>query len=44
MTEPKWNPNGGGLAFPEHYRKYTVEGLKNGVPKQKSLNMILAVQ
>ena len=44
LTESNWNPNDGGLSFLEHYRKCILEWLKKGVPKQKSLNMILAVQ
>ena len=28
----------------EHYRKCILEGLKKGVPKQKGLNMIQALQ
>ena len=34
----------GGLAFLEHFRKCILEGLKKGVPKQKGLNMIQALQ
>ena len=42
LTEHDWNPNGGGLAFLQHYRECIVEGLKTGVPKQKNLNMVQA--
>ena len=44
LTEPDWDPNCGGLAFLEHYRKSILEGLKKGVPTQKSLNMICTLQ
>ena len=44
LMEPSWNPNGGGLDFLQHYRKCILEGLKNGFPKEKSLDMIQALQ
>ena len=44
FTGPDWNPNGGGLAFLEHYRKCILRGLKKGVPKQQILNVIQALQ
>ena len=37
LTELEWNPKSGDLAFPEHYRKYILGGLKKGVLKQKIL-------
>ena len=43
-TEPSWNLNSGKLALIECYKRCMSEGLKKGVPKQKSLNMIKAVQ
>ena len=36
LIQPDWNPNGGGLAHLEHYRKCIVEGFKKRVPKQES--------
>lgn len=44
MIEPDQNPTGGSLVFLEHYRKGIFEGLKKGVPKQMSLNMIQALE
>ena len=41
---PDWNQNCGNISFLEHYRKYILEGLKEGVPKGKSLNMIQVLQ
>ena len=35
LTKPDWNPNGGGLAFLEHYRKCILDRIKKEVPKQK---------
>ena len=43
LKEPDWNPNARSLAFLEHYRKCILKGLKKGVLRQKSLNMIQAL-
>ena len=43
-TEPSWNLNSGKLALIECYKRCMLEGLKKGVPKRKSLNMIKAVE
>ena len=42
--KPNWAPNSGYLALLEHYERCILKGLTKGVPEQKSLNMILAVQ
>ncbi|XP_006870213.1 PREDICTED: zinc finger protein 77-like [Chrysochloris asiatica] len=39
LTKPHWNLNDGGLPLLNHYKKCILEGMKKGVPKQKSLNM-----
>ena len=44
LMEPNWAPNSGYLALLEHYERCILKGLTKGVPEQKSLNMILAVQ
>ena len=44
LTEPNWDPNRDGLPPLEHYKRCIREGVRKGVPKQKSLNMVQAVQ
>ena len=44
LTEPNWDPNRDGLPLLEHYKRCILEGMGRGVPKQKSLNMVQAVQ
>ena len=44
LTEPNWDPNRDGLPPLEHYKRCIREGMRKGVPKQKSLNMVQAVQ
>ena len=44
-VDPKWDPNSrGGLASLKHYRRCILEGLRKGVPKQRSLNVIQTLQ
>ena len=44
LTEPSWDPNGDGLPFLEHCKRCILEGMRKGVPEQKSLNMVQEVQ
>ena len=44
LRNPNWETNSKDLTFLEHYRRYILEGLKEGVPKGKSLNMIQVLQ
>lgn len=39
-----WDLSSGDLDLPEHYKRCILEGLKKGVPKQKSLNLMQVVQ
>ncbi|XP_040475449.1 uncharacterized protein LOC121099896 [Ursus maritimus] len=44
-TDPRWSPNDlRDRNKLEHYRSCILKGLKNGVPKQRSLNKILQVR
>ena len=43
LTKPNQDPNGDGLPLLEHYKRCLLEGLKKGVPKQKSLSTEQAV-
>ena len=43
LTKPNWYPNRNGLPLLEHYKRCLLEGLKKGVPKQKSLSTEQAV-
>lgn len=44
-TDPRWSPNDvGDRDKLEHYRSCILKGLKNGVPKQRSLNKIRQVR
>ncbi|KAF6104243.1 hypothetical protein HJG60_011243 [Phyllostomus discolor] len=44
-VDPEWDPNSrDGLTSLRHYRKCILEGLRKGVPKQRSLNMIQTLQ
>ena len=36
MPESNWAPNSGDLPFLEHYKRCVLEGLKKGVPEQKT--------
>ena len=41
VLEPKWDPNNsGGQASLKRYKRCIMEGLRKGVPKQRSLNLI----
>ena len=44
LRNPNWETNSKDLTFLEHYRRYILEGLKEGVSKQKILPMIQAIQ
>lgn len=44
LTEPNWDPNGDDMHLVEHYNRCILEGMREGVPKQKSLSMVQVVQ
>ena len=45
IAEPAWDPNDvTGRVRLDHYKRCILTGLKNGVPKQKSLNKIKGIQ
>ena len=44
LTELNRDPNGDGLPLLEHYKRCLLEGMGKGVPAQKSLSMVQAVQ
>ena len=44
-VDSNWDLNsGGGLASLKHYRRFILEGLRTGVPEQRSLNLIQTLQ
>ena len=44
LTEPNWDPNGDGPPLLEHCKGCLLEGMGKGVPEQKRLTMVQAVQ
>ena len=45
QVHPNWDQNNsGGLASLKYYRRYILEGLRKGVPKQRNLNLIQTLQ
>ena len=44
LTELNRDPNGDGLPLLEHYKRCLLEGMGKGVPEQKRLTMVQAVQ
>ena len=44
LTEPNPDPNGDGLPLLKDYKTCFLEGMGKGVPEQKSLSMVQAVQ
>ena len=44
MTEPNADPNGDGLPLLEHRKGCLLERMGEGVPEQKRLTMVQAVQ
>ena len=44
LTKTNWDPTGYGLALLELYKRCLLEGMEKGVPEQKSLSIVQAVQ
>lgn len=44
IIQPAWDPNDVARSIRlEHYKRYILAGLRDGVPKQKSLNKVQGI-